>query len=154
MEGRGFSASIDVDRPVDVVYAMVTDLTRMGEWSPECRWCRWDEGAGPRVGAWFTGHNERDGREWDTHCEVVVADPGRAFAFKVSGSWIRWSYGFESIDGGTRVTESWDFTAEGIAGFHEYFGERAEAKIAERTEAAEQGIPVTLAAIKRSAESE
>ncbi|MGD9796749.1 MAG: SRPBCC family protein, partial [Acidimicrobiia bacterium] len=28
-------------------YAMLADLTRMGEWSPVCKVCTWDDGAGP-----------------------------------------------------------------------------------------------------------
>ena len=97
---------------------MVSDITRMGEWSPVCRSCRWDEGvaaedgAGPRVGAWFTGHNVDEGREWDTHCEVVAAAPGREFAFAVAGTFVRWTYKFapasEAGVDGTRLTETWE----------------------------------------------
>ena len=48
------------------VYDLVSDVTRTGEWSPICRECWWDEGDGPRVGAWFTGRNEVPGRTWQT----------------------------------------------------------------------------------------
>ena len=41
----------------------------------------------------------------------------------------------------------------GIARFHERFGPDAEAQIANRTEAARHGIPVTLAALKQAAEA-
>ena len=67
---------ITIARAPDEVYTMVSDVTRMGEWSPVCRSCWWDEGDGPRVGAWFTGHNEQPDRTWDTRCEVIAADPG------------------------------------------------------------------------------
>ena len=47
------SQTIHVSVPPDDLYEMVSDVTRMGEWSPVCRECWWDEGAGPHVGAWF-----------------------------------------------------------------------------------------------------
>ncbi len=48
------SVSIDIAAPPEKVYALVSDITRMGEWSPECRSCRWaDEATGPTVGARF-----------------------------------------------------------------------------------------------------
>ena len=65
---------------------------------------------------------------------------------------MRWSYRFEREGDGTRLTESWAFQPAGIEGFHERFGEHADEQIVIRTEAAKDGIPVTLAAIKRTAE--
>src|SRR5271169_5431697 len=44
------------------LYDMVADVPNIGHWSPVCRACWWDDGAGPAVGSWFTGRNERDGR--------------------------------------------------------------------------------------------
>ena len=57
------------------------------------------------------------------------------------------------VGAGTQVTESWEFLPDGIARFHERFGPDAEAQIANRTEAARRGIPVTLAALKQAAEA-
>ena len=51
------SDSIIVARSSDDLYAMVADVTRMGQYSPICKECWWDEGGGPRVGAHFTGRN-------------------------------------------------------------------------------------------------
>src|SRR6202142_2653486 len=81
------SGSVVVARSPEDLYEMVADVTRMGEWSPVCKACWWDEGAGPAVGAWFTGRNELPERTWETRSEVVVADRGREFAFIVNGSW-------------------------------------------------------------------
>ena len=67
---------------------------------------------------------------------------------------MRWGYAFTPADGGTQVTESWEFLPGGIARFHERFGEDAQAQIADRAEAARWSIPVTLAAIKKAAESD
>ena len=56
-------------------------------------------------------------------------------------------------DGGTRLTESWEFLPVGVAGFRERFGPEADAEIEKRSRAAETGIPATLAAIKKTAET-
>jgi hypothetical protein len=66
---------------------------------------------------------------------------------------VRWGYTFEPEDGGTRLTESWEFLPPGIAGFHERWGADADAHIAHRRELARTGIPATLAAIKKTAET-
>lgn len=152
-EPLAFSDSILIKCSAGDLFAAVADITRMGEWSPQCKACWWDEGDGPRIGAWFTGRNETPGRTWETRSEVVAAEPGREFAFVVGGSWVRWGYLFEALsDDRTLLTETWEFLPEGIARFHDLFGDDAEAQIAVRALAARQGIPETLAAIKTAVE--
>ena len=153
MSSLQYSESIVVARSPEALYDMVSDVTRMGEWSPICTACWWDDGDGPRAGAWFTGRNELPERTWETRSQVVAADRGREFAFEVNSGWVRWGYTFTAVDSGTQVTESWEFLPAGIAGFHDRYGNGAEAQIANRTEAAHQGIPATLAAIKKAAEA-
>jgi hypothetical protein len=148
------SASVVVARPPEDLYDMVADVTRMGEWSPVCKACWWDEGDGPRVGAWFTGRNEMGERTWETRCEVVVADRGRGFAFVVAETGTRWGYTFTPVDAGTQLTEWWAFPPSGVALFEEQFGPiEAEALIAQRSELSRTEIAGTLAAIKRVAEA-
>jgi hypothetical protein len=146
------SESIIIARSPEDVYDLVSDITRMGTWSPVCKACWWDEGAGPEVGAWFTGRNELPDRTWETRSKVVAADRGREFAFEVGDSWTRWGYVLTPVDGGTQLTESWNFLPGGIAMFEGRFGAEAEAQIANRLDMAKNGIPATLAAIKREAE--
>jgi hypothetical protein len=152
MSNPQYSESIVVASSPESLYDMVSDVTRMGEWSPICRACWWDDGDGPRIGAWFTGRNELPERVWETRSQVVAAERGREFAFLVGGAWVRWGYSFAPVDAGTRITESWEFLPAGIARFKQRYGDDAETQIAERTEAARNGIPVTLAAIKKAAE--
>ena len=147
------SESIVVTRSPESLYDMVSDVTRTGEWSPVCKACWWDEGDSARVGARFTGRNELPERTWETRCQVVVADRGREFAFVVGESFVRWGYTFTPVDGGTQVTESWEFLPAGIAMFESRHGADAQMQIADRTKAAHDGIPVTLAALKEAAES-
>lgn len=147
------SKSTFVAASPDEVYGMVSDVTRMGEWSPVCRACWWDDGAGPEVGAWFTGRNETPERTWETRSQVVAAVPGREFAWEVNDGWVFWGYSFEPEGDGTRLTETWRFLPKGLDGFRERFGDEADAEIAKRRAAAESGIPATLAAIKKAAET-
>ena len=144
--------SIVVAASAEALYDLVSDVRRTGEWSPICTSCWWDEGAGGRVGDWFTGRNVTPQRTWETRSQVVVADRGREFAFVVGGSLVRWGFTFTPVDGGTELTESWAFLPAGLALFAERYGDAAEEEIADRTRAAHESIPATLAAIKRIAE--
>jgi Polyketide cyclase / dehydrase and lipid transport len=147
------SESIFVACSPEALYGLVSDVTRMGEWSPICRACWWDEGDGPRTGAWFTGRNETPDRTWETRSHVVAAQPGHEFSFEINGGWVQWSYTFTPAQGGTTLTESWAFSDLGQAGFRERYGDAADTQIADRTDAARTGIPATLAAIKAAAEA-
>ena len=157
---RSYQESVVVAASATKLYDLVSDVTRTGEWSPVCTGCRWDAGdepgvGGVRVGAWFTGRNELPHRIWETRSLVVVAERGRAFAWAVGGSLARWGFTMDPVAAGsaTVLTESWAFLPEGIAMFEEKFGDNAQAQIADRTQLALEGIPVTLRAIQRIAES-
>jgi hypothetical protein len=153
MANLSYSESIIIERSPEAVYDLVSDVTRTGEWSPVCKGCEWDEGQTARVGAWFTGHNELPSRTWETRSQVVAADPGREFAWEVNGGLVRWGYSLTPAGEGTELTEHWEFLPAGIATFRERYGPEAEAQIADRADQAHTGIPVTLAAIKKLAES-
>jgi hypothetical protein len=97
------------------IYDLVSDLPRMGEWSPECQRVEWADGSTTAAqGARFTGHN-RGGpfrlMRWSRHGRVLAADPGREFAFVTEEGGREstvWRYRFEPVPGGTRVTESYE----------------------------------------------
>ena len=101
-----------IEAPAETVYALVSDVTRMGEWSPENVGGRWLGGAtGPTVGARFRGSNRRGWRRWSTTGTVVAAEPGRTFAFEVDVLRIsasRWTYSFRPDGETTEVTETWE----------------------------------------------
>jgi hypothetical protein len=84
---------------------------------------------------------------------VVAADRGREFAWVVGGGNTRWGYTLEPVDGGTRLTESWEFLPAGQAFFREKYGEDAPRQVEDRVRLAHTGIPATLAAVKRIAEA-
>ncbi|MFI5835885.1 SRPBCC family protein [Micromonospora sp. NPDC051300] len=97
------SVSRTVTASPDRVYALISDITRMGEWSPETYAARWRE-----PGRRFTGSN-RIGPfyRWRMTATVTTAVPGRAFAFTTAWpSSSTWRYDLEPVEGGTRITES------------------------------------------------
>jgi uncharacterized protein YndB with AHSA1/START domain len=104
---------IEISREIaaspEAVYAAISDVTRMGEWSEECHSCEWHEGVdGPAVGATFDGHNRHGDHEWTSQGKVIEADPGRAFAFECSMMdfhYSTWGYRIEPTETGCRVTE-------------------------------------------------
>jgi len=153
-DAKQVSVSVQIAAPAERLYGMVSDITNMGQWSPQCKECWWeDEDGGPVAGAWFKGRNEEGDRTWETRSQVVVAEPGREFVWEVNGGWVRWGFTVDPVDDGTRLTQSWEFLPAGIEGFHGRWGDDAEAQIALRTKYAKEGIPVTLAAIKKTAEA-
>lgn len=101
-----------MDAPPERIWGLVSDVTRIGRYSPETFEAVWLDGAeGPAVGARFRGHVKRNGRGptyWTT-CTVTECEPGRVFAFGV-GSPEKplnvWSYRLEPSGEGTDVTES------------------------------------------------
>ncbi|HET7653576.1 MAG TPA: SRPBCC family protein [Acidimicrobiales bacterium] len=101
--------SRDIAASPDAVYAAISDVTRMGEWSEECYACEWHEGFdGAVVGAVFDGHNRNGDHEWTSQGKVIEAEPGRAFAFECSMfdfHYSTWGYRIEPTATGCRVTE-------------------------------------------------
>ena len=65
MDSLTHSASVVVRTSPEALYALVSDVTRTGEWSPVCRECEWDEGASGQVGDRFTGRNDNGTRQWE-----------------------------------------------------------------------------------------
>jgi uncharacterized protein YndB with AHSA1/START domain len=91
------------------VWARVSDVTRIPEWSPEARAARWVSGEPGAVGARFRGRNRNGRFRWSTSCVVVAAEPGRRFAFDVSYLRMpvaRWEYELLPAAGGCEVRES------------------------------------------------
>ena len=107
----GGEVSVHVEAPVDRVWALVSDVTRIGEFSPETFEARWTRGStGPAVGATFKGHVKRNGvgpTYW-SGCRVTRCEPERVFEFSVGTDDVpvnNWGYRLEPKDGGTLVTE-------------------------------------------------
>ena len=78
------SVTATIAAPARVVYDLISDVTRMPEFSPENIRGQWLGGAtGPAVGARFKGTNRLGSTTWSTKPTVTAAEPGRRFAFQV-----------------------------------------------------------------------
>jgi uncharacterized protein YndB with AHSA1/START domain len=143
------SASIEVRAAPEIVWKLVADITRMGEWSPECYRAEWKDGAtGPAVGAHFHGYNRAGTFEWDAPGIVTECEPGRVFAFAVPRDGpIQncWRFDFEPGAEGTTLTESFDAAAINVEGSAANFEGRFEMLV--------KAINKTIANIKAAAES-
>jgi hypothetical protein len=108
-------ADVEVTETVNAdpgtLYGLVSDLPRMGEWSPENTGGKWLGGAtGPTVGARFRGTNRAGVAVWATNVTVTAADPGRRFAFDVGFLGVpisTWEYDLAGAAGSCTVTERW-----------------------------------------------
>ena len=143
--------AIDIAAAPDEVYALVSDLARMGEWSPENRGGRWLEGGAGEVGDWFEGVNREGDSEWSAKCEIVTADRGKEFAFAVNGAAAnstRWTYRMEPIASGTRLTEAWSLAQLSA------WMKATSGLLEDRLEKVPRHIRATLEAIKATAEAE
>ena len=126
------------------VYALVSDVTRMGQWSPECCRCEWLDGAdGPAIGARFRGTNRMGPFRWSTTCTVAAATPGQEFTFTHEAA--RWSYRFQAGPAGTAVTESYEILAPRLI--------KMGSIVALRHRQLRRGMRRTLAKLKVAAEA-
>jgi uncharacterized protein YndB with AHSA1/START domain len=147
------SVTQEIAAPAELVWAMVSDVTRMGEWSPENEGATWMGGAtGAQPGAKFKGSNRNGKKKWNTVAKVVDADPGRSFAFHVSAAGLKvaeWRYAFEPTATGCRVTETWiderGVVAKSVGGLVSGVNDRATHNRA--------GMEQTLERLKAAAES-
>ncbi len=97
-------AQIDIDAPVSTVWGLISDLSRMPQWSPQCRWMKT---FGPlRQGTRTLNFNRRNRMFWPTTCTVVEVIPETKLAFRVDANHTIWSYELQPTDEGTRVIES------------------------------------------------
>lgn len=140
----------------DEVYALVADVVRMPEFSPEIVECRWLDGATEAVvGARFVARNKvARGPSWTNEPVLTVVEPGRRIAWarteKFAGT-VEWTYRFEPDGEGSRVTESYRVTAP-ITRFGWFiigtlFGDKDRRSVLRR------GMEQTLDQLRRAVES-
>ena len=111
-------AKVFVSVPPERLWEMLADVTRMGEWSPECIRCEWLDGAtGPAVGVRFQGWNRLPFvGTWRSTSTIVTCVPGRALAWVVgkdpADPNTRWEYDLSPIGFGTELTERYEMLRE------------------------------------------
>ncbi|MCF3131176.1 SRPBCC family protein [Streptomyces olivochromogenes] len=124
------------------VYDLISDVSAIHRWSPNATDVAYDQNAGPLVGAWFSGRNHRNGKQWTTRSQITRAEPGTAFTFIVGGAddgIVRWSWTFEPRGRGTLVQQSWQLlrldpvlgtTSADLDALRDYMADSAETTLA------------------------
>jgi hypothetical protein len=141
--------SLEIDASPLAIYDLVADITRMGEWSPECTGCEWltaERGEGAR----FKGRNRRGLARWSTVAQILIADRPRQLSFATLHKGFpatRWTFDLEPMETQTRLTESFEALRTPAL-----FGIVERLVIRDRQQQLESGIGHTLHAIKAHAE--
>jgi len=149
---RRGQSTVDVAAPPDLVYDLVADVTRMGEWSPECYRCEWLDGATAAApGVRFRGYNRFGRMRWERTALVDTADRGREFSFatvndRAGRAETRWRYTMEPSPSGTLLTESFQFLWCSMPN-------RLAEALVPRGRQVNRGIEETLRRIKLAAET-
>ena len=147
------SVTLHMQAPPQAVWDLVSDVTRIGSYSPETFEAEWLDGAtGPAVGAKFRGHVKRNGRGpvyW-SECAVTDSVPGTVFGFDVvmgARTLNHWEYAIVPAGDGCDVTESFRLTP--TVPLRIYWALLGWA----RGKTNRSGMEATLAAIKAEIES-
>lgn len=141
------SASVEIAASAQDVYAAVSQLERMGEWSPENQGGTWLTGDGSSVGDQFEGNNQIGDYQWKATAEVTRCDPGEAFCFAV-GETAEWGYHFEAAEAGCKVTETWK-----MKNLPPTLADASEERIQGRVDMVQAAMATTLGNLKASFES-
>jgi ribosome-associated toxin RatA of RatAB toxin-antitoxin module len=150
---RDIEVSRVIQAAPETLYDIVSDLTRMGELSPENTGGMWLDGATEAtVGAKFRGtnSNEEKNKHWATTAVIEQADRGRVLSFRVVVGPVkiaRWAYRFETTEGGTEVTLSWHDMRNWVS---KKFGYVASG-VADRAERNRENMEITLTNLARAA---
>lgn len=143
------TVAVTVEAPADAVYDLISDVTRMGQWSPECVRCEWlDTPSVP--GSTFRGHNRRGLARWSTTARVLTANRPTEFSFATlhrGEQATRWTYRLDGDGTATRVTETFEaISTPPLIAFAERW------LIRDRQAQLEAGMIQTLNAVKETAE--
>jgi uncharacterized protein YndB with AHSA1/START domain len=146
-------ATIVIGAPPDRVWAMLADVTRMPEWSPEVIRCEWLDGAtAARVGARFGGWNRLPFvGTWRSISTIVTCLPDRELAWVVGKDAAdpntRWEYVLSPTATGTAVLERYEM-------LREPWIVRAYYRLTGRRRRLQKAIEQTLVRLKATAEGE
>lgn len=151
--------SVTVGAPPERVWALVSDVTRVGDWGGECVDAQWEGSAGgPEVGARFRGRQVREGRTWETSSVVTEVEPGVSFGWAVGdpvNASATWRYELAPDGSGGTVLRYRAVMGPGPSGLTAVIAKAPDSEeriIADRLKEHERNMTATLEAIKRAAE--
>ncbi len=145
-------ASVEIQAPVEVVWSLISDVTRMPEWSPQVQSVRLRSGFDDvRLGTEFTNRNTLGELDWVTHGEVTTFVPESELAFRVTENWVTWRFVLTATATGTLLTQRRE-APEGISDLSQELTDGFLGGTPAFTEILRTGMAATLAAIKAAAE--
>ncbi|MFE3293404.1 SRPBCC family protein [Rhodococcus sp. NPDC059234] len=97
-------ASIEIDSTPEAVWKVVSDLARMGRWSPQCKKMV-IFGGDVTHGTRTFNINKKGPLVWPTSAKVIRFEPNTAIAWRVVENHTIWTYELEPTATGTKVTE-------------------------------------------------
>ncbi|MGX9792676.1 SRPBCC family protein [Mycobacterium sp. MMS18-G62] len=103
MTKKNLDASVDIDASPDSVWSVISDLKRMPEWSPQCRWMR--VLGTLREGAYTINMNRQGHKFWPTASKVDRYEPGRAIAFRTLTNDSVWLFEITATETGSKLIE-------------------------------------------------
>lgn len=143
--------SVEIAAPPEKVWALVSDLKRMPEWSPQVR-KQLVLGRRIKEGTRTFNINGQGKLRWPTTAKVVVYEPNKKLAFKIVENRSVWTYELEPTATGTRLTES-RTTPNGTTRFSDFSVEKGLGGVDTFEDSLDTGISITLERIKAAAES-
>ncbi|GAC56987.1 hypothetical protein GOHSU_14_01540 [Gordonia hirsuta DSM 44140 = NBRC 16056] len=97
--------SIQIAGTPEQVWSVVSDLGRMGEWSPQCK--KMFIFSGPvKLGTRTLNINRRGLLVWPTQSKVVAFTPNREIAWRIAENNTVWGFEIAETDGGVTLTQA------------------------------------------------
>lgn len=148
------SASIQIAAPVEEVWQLVSDVTRMPEWSPQVQSVRLRTGFDEvSLGAEFTNRNSLGGGlDWTTHATITAYDAPREVAFRVEENWVTWRFALSPTDDGTLLVQRRE-APDGISDLSQQLTDGFMGGTEQFSDTMRAGMAETLERIKSAAES-
>ena len=100
---RELRAETTIAAPPAAVWAALTDLSNMSEWSPEVLAMIPLKPGGLKLGQQYLGVNRRKAMIWPTRSVVAQLEPEKALAWDTRSSGARWIYELSPEGPGTRL---------------------------------------------------
>ncbi|GAA4641171.1 SRPBCC family protein [Gordonia humi] len=144
--------SIDVAASPEAVWSVISDLPRMGEWSPQCK-KMFVLGGEVKAGARTVNVNRRGPLFWPTTAKVVAFEPNREIAFRIAENHTVWSYKIEQTATGSRVTESRAAAGGKTTAVSSFLVDKVFGGNDSFEDELREGIRETLGKVKRAAEA-
>ena len=143
--------SVEIAASPAQVWDVVSDLRRMGEWSPQCvRMVVLGREIG--VGTRTINLNRQGWKRWPTSARVVAYEPEQTLAFRIPANRTVWTFELEPSATGTLLTES-RRTPQGVSPVSNALVGMALGGTGEFEASLAAGIRHTLERVKAAAEA-